>query len=140
MKNGKTSKRQSTSNLMRTEKIVDNLKKLPDGWGGEMSKKPTLKAVKKIKKLLSTIEQSRMPWPNVSAVPNGGVVLTWMSLTRDILMTIDTDGDVQFVTSLKKLDETAEVVERLDSEGHVTDMKTIDYMMAWYCSDKAHSA
>lgn len=126
------------SNPMRTEKVVDTLKRLPDGWGGDMTKKPALKAVRKVKKVLSAVELGFMPWPNITAVANGGVMLTWLSLTRDILMTVDTDGDIQFVTSLKKIEiDTAEVMDRLDSEGVVTDMITIDYMMAWFAADSA---
>lgn len=123
---------------MRTEKVVEGLRKLPDGWGGSTTKKPTTKAVRKIKKILSTLESGRMPWPVITAVATGGLILTWVSLTRDILMTIDQDGDVQFITSMKKVDiDTAEVMDRIDSEGPISDMLTIDYMMSWFCQERA---
>jgi hypothetical protein len=139
MMSGRISKRQSTSSPVRTQKIVDNLKRLSDGWGGTPQyKKPASKAVRKITKVLATLETGRMPFPTINAIGNGGIVLTWVSLTRDILLTIDPDGDIQFITSLKKIDaETFEIVERLDSEGAITDMLAIDHMMAWYAMDKA---
>lgn len=143
MMSGRISRKQSTNKapLVRTEKIVQNLKKLPDGWGGDMSKKPTVKAVRKIKKVLTALESGHMPWPNITVTANGGIILTWISLSRDILMTVDTDGDIQFVTSLKKLEiDTCEIIDRLDSEGAITDMQSIDYMMAWFATDKAHPA
>lgn len=142
MMNGRISRKQSTNKevFIRTEKVVNSLKALPDGWGGNLSKRPTVKAVRKIKRVLAALEDGHMPWPNVSVAPNGGLLLTWLSLTRDILMTIDTDGDIQFITSLKKLDiESFEIIDRLDSEGAVTDMKSIDHMMAWYCTDKSYN-
>lgn len=137
---GRTSRKQSTSNLMLTEKVVENLKKLPDGWGGEASKKPAFKAVRKIRKVLSNIENGRMPFPSVTALPNGYVTLTWVSPLREILINVDADGDAQFITSIKKFDAGAGEMERLDSEGSLTDLSTVDHMMAWYCQDKAHSA
>jgi hypothetical protein len=141
MMSGRTSEKPLTSNLIRTDRIVGNLKRLSDGWGGAMTKKPTVKAVRRLKKILAAIEAGHMPFPVVTAVANGGIVLTWSSIMRDILMTVDTDGDIQFITSLKRLDrETFEVIERTDSEGAVTDIKTIDHMMAWFCLDKAHGA
>lgn len=141
MMSGRTSEKPVTTNLLLTEKIVGNLRKLADGWGGNMTKKPTVKSVRKLKKVLATIEKGHMPLPRVSPVANGGIMLTWSSFTRDILMTVDPDGDIQFITSLKRLDiDTHEVVERMDSEGAVVDLLTIDHMMAWYCTDKAHAA
>lgn len=126
--------------LVRTERVVQGLKKLPDGWNGDLSKKPTVKAVNKVKKILAVLESGHMPWPTITVVSNGGVMLTWLSLTRDILMTVDTDGDAQFATTLKKVEiDSCEIIDRLDSEGAVTDLKTIDYMMAWYSLDKASS-
>lgn len=125
---------------MFTQKIVDNLKKLPDGWGGEASKKPAPKAIRKASKVLSVIEGGRMPFPNVSALPNGCISLTWVSLRREIMMNVDRDGDIQFITSLKQFNVGEGEIERMDSEGAVTDLLTIDHMMAWYCQDKAHVA
>ena len=144
MMSGRISEKPQTKTnkiIPRTDKIIGNLKTLADGWGGALTKKPTAKAVRRLKKVLETIETSHMPFPVVTAVGNGGMVLTWTSLTRDIMMTVDPDGDIQFVTALKKLDAmTGDLIDRLDSEGAVTDMKTIDHMMAWYCMDKAHAA
>lgn len=140
--NGRTSKKQATSNIfIKTAIVVEKLKRLSDGWGGETHKKPAIKAVRRVKRVLNVLEDGHMPWPSVSAVANGGLLLAWTSLQRDIMLTIDPDGDIQFTTSLKKLDiSTAEIIERLDSEGSVTDLKMIDHMMAWYCLDKSYSA
>ena len=142
MMNGRISEKLPTKNiLVRTDKIVGNLKKLADGWGGAMTKKPTVKAVRRLKRILGTIENGYMPFPLVTAVGNGGIVLMWNSFTRDIMMTIDPDGDIQYVTALKKFDLlTEELIDRMDSEGIVTDMKTIEHMMAWYSMDKARAA
>lgn len=143
MMSGRTLEKSSTksNNLIRTDKIVGNLKQLADGWGGNFTKKPAAKALRRLKKVLGTIEGGHMPFPMVTAVGNGGIVLTWTSLTRDVLMTVDPDGDMQFVTALKKLDSiTGDLIDRMDSEGPVIDMKTIDHMMAWYSMDRAHAA
>jgi hypothetical protein len=140
MVNEETSRKQSTNKipLIRTEGVVKDLKKMPDGWAGNMSKKPTTKAVNKVKKVLAILESGRMPWPTITVIANGGVMLTWLSTTKDILLTVDTVGDIQFATSHKKIDSASnEVVDRLDSEGSVTDMKALDYMMAWYAADTA---
>jgi len=138
---GKTLEKPSTSSCIRTINIVEKFKKIPDGWGGQETKKPAPRAIRKLKKILETLEFGHMPWPTVSVVSNGGFMLTWISLTRDMMMTVDPEGDVQFATALKKIDiDTCEIVERLDSEGIVTDLTTIDQMMAWYCTDKACNA
>ncbi len=138
---GKTSEKPSTSSCVRTITAVEKFKKIPDGWGGQETKKPTAKAIRKLKKILEMLESGHMPWPTISVVSNGGFMLTWISLTRDMMMTVDPEGDVQFATALKKIDiDTCEIIERLDSEGIVTDLVTIDQMMAWYCTDKASNA
>lgn len=140
MMNGRTSEKQLTNKipLIRTEKVVQNLKQMPDGWAGNLSKKPASKAVRKIRKVLAVLEAGYMPWPDINVVANGGILLTWLSMTRDIMLTIDIDGDIQFATSLKKVDSISnEIIDRLDSEGAVTDMQAIDYMMSWFCSDTA---
>lgn len=143
MNSGRTTVKQVTNKppLLKTERVVQTLKKLVDGWGGVSSKKPAIKALRKAKKILATVESGHMPFPTVTAVSNGGIILTWLSLTRDILMTIDTDGDVLFVTSMKRIDEmTFEILERTDSEGAITDYKSIDHIMAWFCTDKSGAA
>lgn len=124
---------------VRTQQIVDNLKKLSAGWGGsEEYKKPASRAVKRLEKLLSRLEFGFMPWPNITAVANGGLVLTWISMNRDIMVTIDPEGDVQFITSLKKVDlQTFEITDRLDSEGAIVDLQAVDHLMAWYAQDTA---
>ena len=54
------------------------------------------------------------------------------------MLTIDPDGDMQFITSLKKVDlQTFEIVDRLDSEGALVDLQAVDHMMAWYAQDTA---
>lgn len=137
MTNGKTLRKQSTSSLMLTDKVVENLRRLSNGWDGEAAKKPAVKAVRKTKKVLSCIENGRMPFPSVNVMSNGCITLTWVSPTREILINVDADGDIQFVTSLKKFDAEAGDMERLDSEGAVTDLLTIDHMMAWYAQDRS---
>lgn len=141
MMSGRTSEGPSTtSNCERTNRIVAKLKQLPDGWGGEKSKKPSAKAIRRLKKTLTVLESSHMPWPTVTAVSNGGFLLSWISLTRDLIMTVDPVGDMQFGTALKRIDATTtEVVDRIDSEGIVTDMITFDQLIAWYSLDQAHS-
>ena len=140
MVNASTSENSSTSNCVRTETVVSKLKQLPDGWGGEMTKKPSLEAMARLKKLLLVLERSHMPWPSITAVGNGGFMLTWISMTRDVMVTVDPVGDMQYATALKKLDpETFEIIERYDTEGVVTDAVTIDQMLAWYSTDKAHA-
>lgn len=125
---------------VRTESIVSKLKQLPDGWGGEQTLKPTVPAMGRLKKLLLTLERGHMPWPGITAVGNGGFMLTWISLTRDVMVTVDPVGDMQFATALKKLDpETLEVVERYDTEGVVNDAETFDQMISWYSMDKSHA-
>lgn len=136
----KTSKKLSAFNPMRTEILIDGLKKLSDGWGGDATKKPARKAITKAKKVLSILEAGRMPWPNITVISSGGLVFDWISLTRDIHMNIDADGDIQFVTSLKKVDlQTAQVTDHLESEGSITDINAIDHIIAWYSLDKSHS-
>lgn len=82
-----------------------------------------------------------MPWPSVTAVASGSLLLSWISLTRSVLMTVDQVGDIQFISSITKRDpHTMEILDSMESEGHVHDMKTIDNMMAWYCSDRSGSA
>lgn len=123
---------------IRTDKTVGILRKLPNGWGGDTSKKPSVKAINKTKKVLNELEVSRMPWPSIIPVPTGGVVMTWASISRDIMVIIDSDGDIQFSTSLKKIDlSSGEVVERLDADGHITDLSTLSHMLAWFCTDQA---
>jgi len=140
MQNGKTSEKHSKS-LPRTELVVSNLKKIEDGWGGQKTKKPAYKAIRKVERMLETIEDGYMPWPRVTAVPTGGVVLTWVSATRDIMMVVDSDGDVTFNSSLKNIDKmTHEVIDSLESEGPIPDLKSIDHLMAWYCMDKSYAA
>lgn len=126
----------TSSVLVRTESVVTTLRKMPDGWGGvPTSKKPGTKTLRKMRKILAVLESSHLPWPEITVVPNGCVLLIWHSLTRDMQMNVDADGDVQFITSLKNVDmKTGEILDQLDSEGHVIDMLTIDHMMAWYCS------
>lgn len=132
----------STSRLLvRTENVVNQLKKMPDGWGGDTSKKPSPKALRKAKKLLTIIEQGYMPWPSIMVEAVGSLILSWQSATRDILITVDIDGDVQFMTSLKVIDKnTGEIRDRMDSEGHIHDMKTLDSLVVWYCTDKSNLA
>lgn len=134
-----TTKKPQTNNPVRTQQIVNNLKKLSAGWGGSQDyKKPATRAVKRLEKLLSRLESGFMPWPNITAVANGGLVLTWVSMSRDIMITIDPDGDIQFVSSLKKVDlQTFEIIDRLDSEGAIVDLQAIDHLMAWYAQDTA---
>lgn len=122
---------------MRTEKMVGILRKLPDGWGGDTSKKPSVKAINKTKKVLRELEVGHMPWPSIIPVQNGGVVMTWVSTNRDIMVIIDSDGDIQFSTSLKKVDDSGEIIERLDADGHITDLSTLSHMLAWFCTDQA---
>lgn len=140
MMSGRISEKQLMSSLELTEHIITQLKKLPDGWGGESTKKPAPKALRKTKKILSCLEAGRMPFPAVNPMPNGCIILNWISPSREIKINVDGDGDMQFVTSLKKFDVQVGEIERLDSEGAVTDMLTIDHMMAWYCQDKAYQA
>lgn len=138
MLNGRISKKQLASNLVRTENVLQSLKRLKDQKG---TIKPAVKAVKIARQVLVAIESGAMPWPSVSVVSNGGIVLTWISLTRDILLTIDPNGFVQFSTSLKKIDlATAEIVDRIDAEGILADLIGIDHMMAWYCQDTTYHA
>lgn len=127
--------------LIRTDSVVTKLRAMTDGWGGlPTSKKPGRKTLNKMRRILAVLEEARLPWPDVTVVPNGCIVLGWQSLTRDMQMNIDLDGDVQFVTSLKRVDEGGNVTDQLDSEGHVVDMITVDHMMAWYCMSQAHAA
>lgn len=124
--------------ILKTDKTVGVLKKLPNGWGGDTSKKPSVKAINKTRKVLKELETSHMPWPAIIPVQTGGVVLTWVSINRDIMVIIDSDGDIQFSTSLKKVDiDSGEVVERLDADGHITDLSTLSHMLAWFCTDQA---
>lgn len=128
--------------LIRTNTIITKLRQMPDGWGDlPTSKKPAHKTLRKMRKILAVLESGHLPWPEITVVPSGCVLLLWSSATRDMQMNVDTDGDVQFVTSLKRLDkETGQVLNQADSEGHVIDMLTIDHMMAWYCTDKCYAA
>ena len=118
---------------------IATLQQLSDGWKGENSKRPAENAVAQLQTILFEIETGRMPWPDVHAVPNGGVVLTWTSLCRDMMVTIDPDGKIFFTTCLKQLNSDYDVVERVESEGFVADMQTLDYMLVWFCKDKAHA-
>lgn len=125
---------------MRTEMIIEGLRGLDDGWDGGTTKKPARKAITKAKKVLTILETGHMPWPNITAISNGGLVFNWISLTKDIHMNIDADGDIQFLTTLKKVDiQTAQVIDHLNSEGSITDMHAIDHMMAWYSQDSAYN-
>jgi hypothetical protein len=139
MMNTGISKKPSTSSPLKTQQIVNRLRSLPAGWGGTLEyKKPAARAVKKLEKLLSRLESGFMPWPSIAAIANGSIIATWLSLNKDITLTIDQDGDIQFVTSLKQLDfQTLEVMDRLDSEGAITDMAAIDHLMAWYSKDSS---
>ena len=125
----------------KTEQVLIKLKSLSNDFIGQGSKKPSAKALRKVKKVLTTLESGYMPFPSITPMPTGGIILSWTSMTRDIVMIVDNVGDVQFTTSLKKVDiETAEVVDRLDSEGFVTDMLSIDHIMVWFCADVANHA
>lgn len=125
-------------NLAKSDRIVGNLRKLPEGWGGDSCKKPTTKAINKTKRVLKELETNKLPWPKVIPVQTGGVVMTWVSTNRDIMVVIDSDGDMQFSTSLKKVDiDSGEIIERMDADGHITDLSSISHMMAWFCIDQA---
>lgn len=131
-----TAKKPIPNDLILTNRVIDHLKRLSPSV--EAGKKPTVKVFRKAKKLLSVLEAGHMPWPSIAATRNGGLMFTWTSLTRDVLLIIDSVGDMQFTTSLKKINiDTCEVIERLDSEGSITDMLVIDHMMAWYSQDQA---
>lgn len=127
--------------ITKTEQVIDKLKSIKNGFIGKESKKPTSKSLRKVKRILHVLETGKMPFPSTMAMPNGSVILNWASLTRDIIMVVDNNGDVQFTTSMKKIHlETAEVMERTDSEGFITDMLSIDHIMVWFCSDLAYVA
>lgn len=125
-------------NLAKADKIVSNLKRLPNGWNGDSSKKPSIKALNKTKKVLKELETYKLPWPSVVPVKTGGIIMTWVSVCKDIMVVIDPDGDIQFNTSLKKIDiDSGEVVERMESDGHILDVASISHMLAWFCLDQA---
>lgn len=125
---------------VKTKAIVGCLKTINDGWNGDNSKKPSDVAIDKVESILASLETGAMPWPEVHAAPNGGLILIWNSLHRDISMTIDPEGEMQYSTAIKKLDsDTFQVIDQIHSEGYVENLKTVDHMMVWFCSDKAAS-
>jgi len=125
---------------IKTGAVVAHLKTIANGWAGEKSKKPSAKAVKQAGKILSELETGHMPWPNIVVLPNGGISLSWVSLYRDLVITINKEGSSQFVASTKRLNESFEPVESFETEGFVIDMRTVGHMMVWFCTDKASQA
>lgn len=121
----------------KPEMIVATLQQMNDGWKGENSKKPADSAVGELQKILLEIETGKMPWPEIHAIPNGGVMLSWTSLQRDMAVTIDPEGRVFFTTCLKHLNSEYDVVERVESEGYIADLQTLDYMLVWFCKDNS---
>jgi hypothetical protein len=127
--------------LVKTSRVLGELKRQINSDKNTSVKQPSAKSLSKLKKILTALESGHMPFPEIAVMLNGYVMLTWSSLLREIIMVVDDCGDVQFTTSLKKINTvTAEVVDRLDSEGFITDLISIDHIMVWFCSDVSHQA
>lgn len=140
MKSERTSRKENPAPPIKTAAVVTHLKTLDNGWNGGQAKKPTAKAIKQAGKILTELERGHMPWPQINVMANGGTALTWVSLYRDVLIAIGPDGSTQFTTSIKKLDESFNLVDTSESEGFVIDTRTIAYMMVWFCTEKAAQA
>lgn len=125
--------------LIKTTRVVGGLRKIKDGWAGTGSLKPAKKALAWAKKILAALEKGCMPWPVVVATKNGGVVIIWESITRDIMVTISPDGLTFFNTILKHINEFGDE-DKIESNGSITTVDAIDHMMAWFAADIASHA
>jgi hypothetical protein len=122
--------------MMHTDEVVATLKTIPKD--DPAIPRPSVKAINKIKKLLSDVELCRLPFPDVYATEHG-VKLVWRSPSREIKLHVGQKGEMTFETAIKRYDEIGDLVDVVSSEGHL-ETASIDYVMAWFLTEQAAEA
>jgi hypothetical protein len=122
-----------------TDKVINALRKLPKQGQANVPPRPSVKAMNQVKKILLDYEMCRLPYPTVSA-RRDGVRLIWNSPLRNVSVDISQKGEINFETSLKRLDEDGDIISEINSDGPIEGPKSLDRMMAWFLEDIAVKA
>jgi hypothetical protein len=121
----------------QTEAVLGKLKDMKGGWDGLDAARPSSKAIRKLKPLLSDLEKCRLPFPKVVPLKDGSIFLGWESYSREVNICAESEGDVQFSTLFKKRNEAGEVINTIESGGYLSGLRDLDRVMAWYLTEKA---
>jgi len=122
-----------------TDNAITHLKRFRKNWDGHNCPAIKIKAMKTLEVILRDIEDSKLTFPKILPLHDGGVGLMWASHTRDVGLEIAPNGALSFEFSLKKYDVTGELSGEETSVGTLSCTASVDYVLAWYSSDKAGS-
>jgi hypothetical protein len=128
------------SAAVQTERLIEALKALPEGWNGPDSLPVAEVVLSKAQEVLADIEVCRLPTPEVIARNDGSIELLWSSRVRDLHVSFLPVGLIISKQIAREFDKDGKLVSATDFSTHFADNKPIDRLMAWYLMEEVASA